>query len=370
MNLNSTDNTTSSSCIASKPLATKFQVVLFSLIIVTSLIGNSLVICVVKLNRRMHSVANYLICNMSISDLLITLVPMTWEVVSLQHYSDGTWPMGAFMCSFTYLCVYISVACSIFSLTLISFDRFFAVILPLKQMITKRLLPFLLFVIWTISLAFASPTIYAQRLSTEQNITYCIESWRLPFNPKESPKHYTVILFVGLYAAPLTVMAGLYSTIAVKLWRRIIPGNQTRHSDSRAVKQKKKVIKMLVCVLMVFAVCWFPVFYAQFLVYFTPVYLKCPSSFPQWLRFFAFFMQYLSSAINPFVYFVFSNSFRSGFKYAIWWRIIRPSHSRRPTATGSFALSTLYRRTLPPTTIAQNSPDVNIGHDNLAHSAS
>ena len=367
MSLNTTGKSPVLSCSSSEPLGTNFQVAMFSLLIVISLVGNTLVIIVVKLNRTMHSVANYLICNMSVSDLIITFVPMVWEVVSLQHYPGGTWPMGAFMCSFTYMCVYISVACSIYSLTMISFDRFFAVLFPLKQIITKRSLPSLLIAIWITSFAFASPTIYTQRLSTVGNNTYCMEVWRPPFDPEESPKNYTIILFVGLYAIPLVIMAGLYSTIAVKLWRRNIPGNQSRRADSRAVKQKKKVIKILVCVILIFAICWFPVFYAQFMVYFHPIYTQCPSSFPPWLSFFAFFMQYLGSAINPFIYFAFSHSFRSGFKHAIWERVFRPGLSRQRARTTSFAMSILSRRTVPGTTVAPNIPGFPDRNDNNVH---
>ena len=361
MSSNTTSNATAASCAVSQPLATNFQVVLFSIIIAISLLGNSLVIFVVKLNRRMHTVANYLICNMSVSDLIITLLPMIWEVVSLSHFPDGIWPMGAFMCSLTYMCIYISVASSILSLTMISFDRFFAVLFPFKQQITKRLLPFLLFAIWAISFAFASPTIYAQHLFTNQNKTYCIEIWRAPFDPEESPKHYTITLFIGLYAIPLTLMAGLYATIAIKLWRRSIPGNQTRTGNSQAMKQKKKVLKMLVCVIMVFAVCWFPVFYSQFLAFFNPVYQQCPASFPQWLQFFAFFMQYLSSAVNPFIYFAFSYSFRVGFQHAVGWRIFGVRHLRQPTMTGSVALSVFQRRSMRQSTIAPNTAGIPVG---------
>lgn len=350
MNPNTTASNATLSCTASKLIPIKVQVALFSCIIVTSLVGNSLVIFVVKFNRRMHSVANYLICNMSVSDLIITLLPMIWEVVSLQYYTDGTWPMGPFMCSLTYMCVYISVASSILSLTVISFDRFFAVLFPLKQQITRHLLPILLISIWIVSFAFASPTLFAQRLMIDQNKTYCAEIWKPPFDPTESPKHYTIILFVGLYAIPLTVMAVLYSTIAIKLWRRSIPGNRSRRADRQAMKQKKKVLKMLVCVIMVFAVCWFPVFCSQFLIFFNPYYLRCPFSFPQWLQFLAFFMQYLSSAVNPLVYFAFSYSFRVGLQHAVGWRVFRIRHLRQPTTTGSVALSTYRRRTVAPNT--------------------
>ena len=365
MGSNETMNATM--CSVSKPVGAKFQVVSFSFILVLSLIGNILVLVVVKLNRRMHSVANYLICNMSISDLIITLLPMTWEVVSLSHYPDGRWPMGAFMCSLTYLCVYISVASSILSLALISFDRFFAVLFPLKQIITRKSLPFLLFVIWTVSFAFASPAIYAQRLASYDNVTYCLEVWRPPFDLTESPKHYTIILFLCLYVAPLALMSVLYTMMALKLWRKNIPGNHTKQTDSQAMTRKKKVIKILICVVLVFAICWFPVFFAQFLSFFTPHYSQCPTAFPRWLQFFAFFMQYLGSAINPYIYFTFSNSFRTGFKHAIWWRVSRSNRSRRSTTQASFAMSVLSGRATRGQTVSPSMTNAPGAHDNNAH---
>ena len=335
------------SCAISEPLGTDFRVALYCLVIIVSTIGNTLVIFVVVRNRRMHSVANYLICNMSIADLLITFLPMTWEVVKLRHYPDGTWPMGAFMCSFTHICIYISVASSILTLTSISLDRFFAVLYPLKQCITIDKLPFLLIAIWIVSFAFASPMIFAQGLTTENNKTYCIEYWKPPFHMTESPKHYTIILFTGLYAVPLLIMSVLYTLIVVKLWRRNIPGNRSSRAKLQALKQKKNVIKMLVCVLGVFAICWFPVFFAQFSFFFNPTYIACPNSFPQWLQFFAFFMQYLGSAVNPFVYFAFSRAFRVGFRSAFKSSSFRRRESNYPTISRSHGRSTR-RGTISP----------------------
>ncbi len=309
---NATNTLPSSSCVASQPLDKTFRAVLYSLLIAMSIFGNTLVIYVVVKNKRMHTVANYLICNMSIADLLITFLPMVWEIVKLMHYSDGTWPMGSFMCSFVFMCIYLSVACSILSLTTITFDRFFAIMFPMKSIMTKRLLPFLLIAIWLASTAFASPMIYAQKLKNMEGKLYCSEMWDKPFDANESPKHYTIILFVSLYAIPLLIMAVLYTAIGTKLWKRNIPGNRSAESDQYALKQKKKVIKMLITIVLLFAICWFPIFLAQFLFFFSPHYLKCPGAFPQWFQFFALFLQYLSSAVNPYVYFTYSQSFRRG----------------------------------------------------------
>eukprot|EP00794_Sanderia_malayensis_P007846 gene7846-8695_t len=181
---------------------------------------------------------------------------------------------------------------------------------------TKRLLPVYLLVIWLASTAVASPMIYAQKLSKIDGKMYCAESWGRPFDAVESPKHYTIILFVTLYAIPLFIMALLYTAIGRKLWKRHIPGHRSFESENIALKQKRKVIKMLVSVVLAFAICWFPIFLAQFLFFFNPHFMKCPKSFPEWFAFTAYFLQYTSSGVSPCLYFLFSGSYRKGWKVA------------------------------------------------------
>eukprot|EP00794_Sanderia_malayensis_P007844 gene7844-8693_t len=182
---------------------------------------------------------------------------------------------------------------------------------------TKRLLPVYLLVIWLASTAVASPMIYAQKLSKVDGKMYCAESWGRPFDAVESPKHYTIILFVTLYAIPLFIMTFLYAAIGRKLWKRNIPGHRSFQSENIASKQKRKVIKMLVIIVLVFAICWFPIFLIQFLVFFDPYFVKCPQSLSQQLIFAAYFLQYASSAINPYIYFTQSQAFHSGIVHAL-----------------------------------------------------
>ena len=330
------------SCTSPEPVNRDVQAVLYAWVIVMSVIGNSLVIFVVIRNKRMHTVANYLICNMSVADLLITLFPMIWDVVKVIHYPGGEWPMGRFMCTFIHMATYLSVACSTLSLIVITCDRFFAIMLPLKRVFTKKILPGLLIAIWLGSLAFASPTIYAMDIYKFNGKDYCLEFWKPPFDAKNSPMHYTVILFVGLYALPLLTMTVMYSIMSWRLWKRNIPGNHSSETEKQHVKQKKKVIRMLVVVISAFAICWLPVFVQQFMFFVHPYYSVCTGSIPPSFVFFAFFMQYLASAINPYIYFICSDAYRHGIRNAVFRNRVGPgqmltsrvvTENKRPAST-------------------------------------
>lgn len=374
MNNTTSLNTTAASmaangqtCIPSEPVNRELQITLYSLLVLVSAIGNSMVIFVVIRNKRMHTVANYLICNMSFADLLITLLPLVWEVIKLIHYPNGEWPMGRFMCTFVHMAIYLSVASSILSLFAITWDRFFAIVLPLRQIFTKKILPFLLVFIWVAAFGFASPTIYAMDLFEYYGTTYCIEIWKPPFNEEKSAMHYTVVLFLGLYAIPLSTMAVMYSIMAYKLWKRIIPGNSSAETEKQLLKQKKRVTRMLVLVVLAFAVCWLPIFVYQFMVFVDPYYKICVVSIPQSFTFFAFFMQYMGSAVNPYIYFKFSEAYRKGLKNALLRGKVQPEF------TQSLRVQSRNRRTSTMPTIdhkiismATKNTDEKVREDKLA----
>ena len=351
--MNNTTGASDTSCPLTAPVSDNLQATLYSFLIVTSIVGNSLIIFVIFKNKKMHTVANYLICNMSIADLLITLLPMTWEVIKVKNYPQGEWPMGRFMCTFLYMTIYLSVACSTLSLLVITWDRFFAIMLPFKQIFTKKTLPVLLIAIWTASIGFASPTIYAMDIVTYSGKEYCIEIWKAPFDANKSPMHYTVVLFVGLYALPLLTMAVMYSIMARRLWKRNIPGNRSSEMEKQRVKQKKKVIRMLVIVVCAFAICWLPVFVMQFLFFVHPYYKVCTISIPKSFIFFSFFMQYLASAINPYIYLTCSDAYRNGLQNALCRNRIAPGQN---TTLPGITLNKKSATMVPSTTMQTPQP--------------
>ncbi|KAL3876764.1 hypothetical protein ACJMK2_034560, partial [Sinanodonta woodiana] len=73
------------------------KIVLYSIIIVASLVGNLLVIVVVLKNKRMQTATNFYIVNLAVADILVT-VACTW--VQLVNDLTNAWILGTFFCKF------------------------------------------------------------------------------------------------------------------------------------------------------------------------------------------------------------------------------------------------------------------------------
>lgn len=194
-------------------------------------------------------------------------------------------------------------------MTCIAIDRFSAIIFPYKKYIDQRCCNIMIGLCWLFAVLLQSPTLYAMKISVLANQTFCVEEWGPLFDSASSPKVYTVILFVFMYMLPLLVIAILYTAISWFLWQHKTPGDGlTKSKKDRSVAVK--VIKMLVLIVLAFAVCWLPSFIAQFIMYVAQP--KCGVS-PH-LFFLGFFMSHANSAINPVIYWLFNDTFRTAFK--------------------------------------------------------
>lgn len=215
-----------------------------------------------------------------------------------------------------------SMACSIFTLTALAFERFFAVAFPMWKVITKRRTRWLIAVIWTASFAYPAPFFYAAKVHLYDGIPFCVEDWAPVFDPRRSQATFTLVSFVFLYAVPLLVISVLYSIIIAKVWGRDIPGNATLANQRLLNKSKKNVLKMLITVVLAFALCWFLMHLNVLLIDFSSVFTPC--GIPKGLQNTAFLFGHANSAINCCIYVIFSQEFRRGFK-----EILQPLFPKR-----------------------------------------
>lgn len=313
---NATGNETDWVCpVYQETVATRVAKTLaYSIIILLSLAGNSIVIITVWRNISMRSVTNLFIANLAASDLLITFLGMPNMITQL--YLGFKWIFGAVICKVVVFFQSVSVASSILTLLAITFDRFWAIIFPFKRRLSFFAARFILGMIWVISLLVMAPFLYAQRVIVgSEGYEICIEDWSPAFNPVTAPKDYTLILFITLYVFPLLTMVVMYSIIVSKLWRRQIPGFRSSRDELKTRALRQKVVKMLITVIALFCACWLPIYVYQFIYFFA--YHKIPCF--DWSMSFYFtslFLGHSNSAINPYLYALFHRKYRQGFKAA------------------------------------------------------
>ncbi|XP_062600807.1 G-protein coupled receptor 83-like isoform X1 [Saccostrea cucullata] len=286
----------------------------YTILMCISLFGNSIVCYVIVRNRRMYTVTNFFIANMAISDLFVTCFNVPFNIA--RHLLDE-WPFGDFICHLMNFSLMISVYVSTFTLTAIALDRQYVLLYPLKPRITKRSGLIILAFIWVISFLLSLPYGIYTEVSEVNFLLRRVKRCRSNFpEPKEEfEKTLTITTTIIQYFIPLTIIGVSYGRIVRKLWRRTHLGAVTHSQQRSQNKAKRKSIKLLITVVVVFALCWMPLNLYHILTDFHP-----NTSVFQYnsTAFFVFHWIAISSTCyNPFVYCWMNESFRKEVKSCI-----------------------------------------------------
>jgi hypothetical protein len=103
---------------------------IFALIFVIGLIANVLIIIVYIFDTQSKKQTKYFFINLCISDIAVLLVCMPITITDM--YSPEKWIYGWIFCKLYYVTEYTVTSVSSFTIILISFNRFIAVVRPLK----------------------------------------------------------------------------------------------------------------------------------------------------------------------------------------------------------------------------------------------
>ncbi|KAG7299486.1 hypothetical protein JYU34_016448 [Plutella xylostella] len=286
---------------------------LYGSISVLAVVGNFLVMWVVATSRRMQSVTNCYIANLALADIVIGLfaVPFQFQAALLQR-----WLLPFFMCPFCPFVQALSVNVSVFTLTAIAMDRHRAIITPLSAHTSKRIAKVVIVFIWILALSLAAPMAMSWEVIMEDAQDPVTRVYyKKPFcAPTEFGSNslaiYRLLLYIFQYVIPLFVITFAYAHMAMKLWGARAPGNAMEMRDANHMKNKKKVIKMLVLVVALFALCWLPLQTYLLLQSFIP-------SINEYINVIFFCFDWLAmsnSCYNPFIYAIYNEKFKKEFK--------------------------------------------------------
>ena len=278
------------------------KLTLYVVIFLVSAVGNSLVCTVILRRKKMKTVTNYFILNLAIADLTFTCICIPFDIpVQEMGYQ---WPYGALLCKVIYPLQTLSLFASIFTLTAVSLSRFWAINHPLRPQLTIRCAKWIILGIWIASLISVTP--YMSVLIKDDESGRCDEDWP----SKSARKTYTVCLFVFEYLLPLTIIAGAYMSIGWELARRAKHGNP--HLQDLHTVEAKKVVRMLMVVTMLFAVCVLP----NNILWLWLDFGNAEKQYDKFWELVAFgnIITFANSAANPICYTILNESYRDAFK--------------------------------------------------------
>ncbi|XP_078369017.1 RYamide receptor-like [Oculina patagonica] len=290
----------------------------YCVMIVVSLTGNLLIGTIVIKIKSMRRTINYLLVNMAMSDLILAIFvfPRLLTELYIGYWLiDGTF--GLALCKLAYFVQDVSTAVSIQSLVLIAVDRFGAVVFPFRPpVVSAKLCPFYILATWIVAMAIHSPYFFASKLVVSQGHLACQLQWNEAFGKSSSLENYYLAMFLVFALIPFALMTILYSIIIVKLRSQKLPGGESvsAKEQKKRLKRDRSVLKMVLAIVMGFALCWAPFNVLAFLQFF--VWDKNqPLTCGLWhFMFFALYMAYANCAINPCICFIFSGNDREGLK--------------------------------------------------------
>ncbi|XP_030630808.1 neuromedin-K receptor [Chanos chanos] len=282
----------------------------YSAVMVVAVFGNLIVIWIIIAHKRMRTVTNYFLLNLAISDVSMAALN---TLVNFVYSIHGEWYFGDAYCKFHNFFPVAAVFASIYSMTAIAVDRYIAIIHPLKPRLSAKVTRGVITCVWVLAVGLAFPLCFFSRTRQIPQRTLCYVDW--PRSTDHSVM-YHIIVAVLVYLLPLVVMGITYTIVGLSLWGSQIPGNSSQNNQNQ-LRAKRKVVKMMMVVVVTFALCWFP-YHVYFIVtginrqltkrkYIQQVYLSV-----LWLAM-------SSTMYNPIIYCCLNSRFRAGFKRAFRW---------------------------------------------------
>ena len=265
----------------------------------------------------MKTITNYLVANMAVSDILITVLAVPRQITEIllgprRWLIDGLF--GSVLCKGVYFFQDITIGVSILSLSAIAIDRYRGIVFPLRKQFRKpaKLCKMIIPAIWLISVGLQAVYFYILRTVTVDNKRYCVINWAPKFDRKKSQETHFIVIFVCLIAIPACIVTLLYSAVILNLKRsRHTRGHgPSRYMMSERLIEDKKVVRMIIAILVAFIVYVMPINIYGILFYFVWDW-KIPCGMENF-GFSAFFILYSNAWINPCIYFTLNEKYRQG----------------------------------------------------------
>lgn len=337
---NSTFSSESQSCITLRHQASRILLyTFFSVGIICTVVGNFLVVLSIAYFKQLQSPTNAFVMSLAVADCLVGLLVMPYSMI---RTVEGCWYLGLLFCRLHSSLDVMLCTASIFHLSCIAFDRYYAVCNPLLYSLkmSHSRVALLICVCWSVPMLISFGPIMLDLHVAGVDI--------------QLPKDVCVFLVNQVYAVTASVVA-FYLPSAIMLvayWKifkaakrqamqisamesQMAAGvgkdssKKRRHRNN--MRRERKAAKTLGIIMGVFLIFWMPFFTTNIV----DPFIEYSTEGLVWDTF--LWLGYINSSLNPFLYGFFNRSFRKAFLMFMGCRVCLPgsssgmelSHTRR-----------------------------------------
>ncbi|XP_015673369.1 kappa-type opioid receptor [Protobothrops mucrosquamatus] len=277
----------------------------YSMVFVVGLVGNSLVMFVIIRYTKMKTATNIYIFNLALADALVT----TTMPFQSTEYLMNTWPFGDVLCKIVISIDYYNMFTSIFTLTMMSVDRYIAVCHPVKALDFRTPLKakIINICIWVLSssVGISAIVLGGTKVREDTGSTEC----SLQF-PDDDYIWWDIFMkicvFVFAFIIPVLIIIVCYTLMILRLKSvRLLSGSREKDRNLR------RITRLVLVVVAVFIICWTPI---HIFVLVEALGDVSHSTAAISSYYFCIALGYTNSSLNPILYAFLDENFKRCFK--------------------------------------------------------
>ncbi|XP_040037395.2 endothelin receptor type B isoform X1 [Gasterosteus aculeatus] len=297
--------------------------VLSCLIFAVGMVGNATLLRIICQNKSMRNGPNALIASLAVGDLIYIAIDIPINVYKLLAMR---WPFagsvfGLFLCKLFPFLQKASVGITVLNLCALSVDRYRAVVSWSRVQGTgvPAVTALEIVAIWLLSALLAVPEAVGFDMVTFEyrnvTMTTCMLQPKTPFMTfYRDAKDWW--LFAFYFCVPLVCSAVFYGLMTCEMLRH--QKGSLRIALSEHLKQRRELAKAVFCLVLIFALCWFPLHLSRLLkrtAYKSHDAHRCQLlNFLLVLDYLGINMATINSCINPIILYFVSKKFKNCFK--------------------------------------------------------
>ncbi|XP_076001832.1 5-hydroxytryptamine receptor 4 [Genypterus blacodes] len=297
--------------------------------IVCTIVGNFLVVLSIGYFKQLQSPTNSFVMSLAVADCLVGLVVMPYSMI---RTVEGCWYFGALFCQLHSSLDVMLCTASIFHLSCIAFDRYYAVCNPLVYSLkmSHTRVALLLVVCWTVPMLISFGPIMLGLHMAGVDIVLPKDVCVLLVN-----RIYAVMASLVAFYLPMAIMLVAYwkifkaakrqarqiSAIESQMAAGVSKDSSRKQRHRNTMKRERKAAKTLGIIMGVFLIFWLPFFTVNIV----DPFIGYSTAMVVWDMF--LWLGYMNSALNPFLYGLFNRSFRRAFAMIMGCRVCLPGSS-------------------------------------------